>query len=94
MLARFESELWLQGKWYLMSLPLDFAEEIRAVPRPPAPGFGSLHVSVTIGSSTWKTSIFPDSTTGGYVLPVKRAVREAEGIELGEATMVELEVLD
>ncbi len=50
-------------------------------------GFGSLNVTVTIGMSRWKTSVFL-SREAGWMLPVKAAVRKAEGLE--EGAVVEL----
>jgi len=91
--ARFEADLWELGRWVMMRLPVDLSEQISSVPRPPEPGFGSIRVSVTIGATVWATSIFPDSKTATYVLPVKKAVRVAEGLEVGDVTRVELEVL-
>jgi hypothetical protein len=93
----FTADLWRwkpDGSWVFLSLPADVSEEIRQQPRPPRPGFGSIRVRVTIGGSTWKTSIFPDSTSGCYVLPVKRAVRTAEGVDVGDAVDVRLELLE
>jgi len=95
---RFEAELWEysagQSAWVFVSVPADDSERIRELPRPPKPGFGSVRVSVTIGSSTWKTSIFPDSKSGTYFLPVKKAIRLAEDIDVGGMCRVELEVLE
>ncbi|MFM5925237.1 MAG: DUF1905 domain-containing protein [Novosphingobium sp.] len=54
-------------------------------------GFGSLKVTATIGESSFKTSLFPSKTLG-WLLPVKAAVRKAEGIGEGDAVSVELEV--
>ena len=46
-------------------------------------GWGSLRVIARIGDSEWRTSIFPgDSAT--WLLPVKAAVRKAEGIAEGD----------
>ncbi len=50
-------------------------------------GFGSLKVTARIGDSRWRTSVFP-SKEEGWMLPVKAAVRRAEGI--GEGDEVEL----
>ena len=60
--------------------------------RPPA-GFGSVRVAVTVGTSTWRTSVFPGGD-GRYDLPVKKAVRRREGVEAGDRVRVRLEVLD
>ena len=52
-------------------------------------GFGSLKVVVTIGGSTFKTSVFPSKETG-WLLPVKAAVRQAEGLGEGDLVTVVL----
>jgi len=93
----FSAELWRwrpDGAWVFLTLPDDVSAEIRQQPRPPRPGFGSIRVSVTIGPSTWTTSIFPDSESGGYVLPVKKAVRTAAGADIGDEVAVVLDVID
>lgn len=56
-----------------------------------ARGFGSLRVTATIGDSTWRTSVFP-SRDEGWMLPVKAAVRKAEGIGEGDEVELVLEV--
>ncbi len=56
-------------------------------------GFGGVRVDATIGSTSFRTSIFPQAG-GVYVLPLKRAVRDAEGIEPGGTVVVDLAVLD
>ena len=50
-------------------------------------GFGSLKVLVTIGDSTFKTSVFPSKETG-WMLPVKASIRKAEGLSAGEVVEV------
>ena len=97
-ILEFEAELWVwdarrADSWTFVSLPADAAEEIRELNDGPRRGFGSVRVQVTIGTSTWRTSIFPDSTRG-YVLPVKRAVRKAEDLETGDVARVTVELID
>jgi hypothetical protein len=55
-------------------------------------GFGSVKVNARIGGSRWSTSVFPPGE-GGWFLPVKQAVRRAEGLEEGAEVEVELELL-
>lgn len=69
------------------------SEEIRDLAGGLRRGFGSLRVRVTIGSSTWTTSIFPDSG-GKYVLPVKKPVRQAQGLDVGDVASVTVELID
>lgn len=99
MIVTFEAELWnwrarRADSWTFVSLPTDVSEEIRELSGPPRRGFGSLRVQVTVGDSTWATSIFPDKERSCYVLPVKRAIREAESIEAGDVATVRIELLE
>ena len=57
-------------------------------------GFGSVRVDVTVGATSWRTSIFPDSKTGTYLVPVKKAVRVAEHLEPGDEVWAQLQVAD
>jgi hypothetical protein len=50
-------------------------------------------VEVTVGSTTWRTSLFPDTKRATYLLPVKKAVRTAEGLADGTRVDAELDVL-
>jgi hypothetical protein len=50
-----------------------------------------VRVHAQIGATTWATSVFPDKARGAFVLPVKAAVRKAEGLEVGDTVPVSLE---
>jgi len=95
--SSFDAELWnveSMGSWVFITLPRDLSQAIRDVPRPPEPGFGSLRVVARIGATEWRTSIFPEAKTGCYVLPVKKAVRAAEGISLGDTVTASVTLVD
>ena len=64
--------------WHLVSLPAEIATDITDVTAGTQRGFGSVRVTVTVGATLWRRSIVPDSRTGTYLLPVKKAVRPAE----------------
>lgn len=81
------------GSWYFVSLPTTASAEVRAATDGTRRGFGSVRVRATVGGTSWDTSIFPDSKNGSYVLPVKKAVRLAEGLEEGEPVDMLLRVL-
>jgi len=66
--------------WRFLALPIPEAREIKAQYGNQSKGWGSLPVSVTIGETTWETSIFPDTKSGTYLLPLKAKVRNAEDI--------------
>lgn len=97
MLIEFEGEVWRwearTDSWFFTSLPPELSADIREIPRPHR-GFGSVRVRARIGGSSWTTSIFPDSSREAYVLPLKKAVRDAEALGDGDIAVVSLEVLD
>ena len=78
--------------WFFVALPEDATDDIDAEFGGRAAGWGSIKVEVTVGSSTWDTSIFPDEGRGAFVLPVKASVRRAEGLEDGGPVPVHLRV--
>lgn len=84
----FTAELWLwhteKGSWHFLTVPADYTPLLKSF-QLPGSGFGSVRVRVTIGGSTWNTSVFPDSKKGAFLLPVKAAVRKAEGLIVGKA---------
>lgn len=95
---RFASELWLwdgdKGSWHFLTLPAEVSDDIEARTADQHRGFGSVRVRVTIGATTWATSVFPDTKRGAYVLPVKKDVRRAEAIDTGDRVDVSLELVD
>ncbi|MFF1528487.1 DUF1905 domain-containing protein [Cellulomonas sp. NPDC058312] len=97
MIVDFEAPLWewdarRTEHWTFVSVPEDVSDEILERAGAFARGFGSLRVEVTVGGTTWRTSVFPSKTA--YWLPVKKAVRSAEGLTVGDAVRVRLRVLD
>ncbi len=92
----FSAELWEHdgpAAWFFISVPDDVADDIDERFAHRAAGFGSIRVQVTIGGSRWRTSLFPDTKRATFLLPVKKAVRKAEGIDAGATVDVELDVL-
>lgn len=91
----FAAELWcvVDGTWRFVTLPDHLSDVVRFESGPPR-GFGSVRVEVTIGDTTWRTSVFPSAGGGPYVLPVKASVRRAEGLDDGESVAVTLRILD
>lgn len=85
--------LWLWsgegGSWHFVTIPPEQAVEIRLESAASGirRGFGSVRVSATINGVSWRTSIFPQKS-GGYLLPVKAAVRRDAGIAAGDEIVV------
>ena len=95
----FRAQLWAwrarPDSWVFLTLPQDVSDGIDdfTAALPPR-GIGSVRVEVRIGGSTWRTRVFPSSEESAFVLPLKRAVRSAEGLDIGDEAVVELTVLD
>lgn len=76
--------------WHFVTLPEDVADEIRArVAGAPSP-FGMARVEVTVGATTWSTSLYADTKRGSFLLPVKSDVRRREGIADGDTVELTL----
>lgn len=79
--------------WFFVTLPPEVVDEVRHSAGEPR-GFGSVRVSVEAAGTSWETSVFPDSDSDGFVLPVKKAVRVAAGVDEGDELTVSLSVRD
>ena len=96
----FTAELWIwdarrADSWTFVTLPAEVSDVIRDMAgATPRRGFGSMRVRATVGDSTWATSIFPDAAQGGYVLPIKKAVRKAEALSAGDVVTVTVELVE
>lgn len=94
---RFKAAMWLhpgESGWHFVTVPTSVADELRDLTSGRQRGFGSVRVTAAIGSTTWQTSVFPDSNSGSFLLPVKRNVRLAESIEDGDLIVVTLGLVD
>jgi len=80
--------------WHFVSLPPDISADVTEITAGIRRGFGSVRVAVTVGATSWRTSIFPDSKTGAYLLPVKKAVRTAERLHTGDEIRAQLRITD
>ena len=85
---RFTASLWPwkehEGSWWFVTVPEDVSDDIEERHGSSAGGFGSIKVQITVGTTTWRTSLFPSMEQRAYVLPMKKAVRVAETLEEGE----------
>jgi len=70
--------------WYFVYVSKKESKEIKEKYGEFKRGFGSLPVVVTVGKTSWKTSIFPEKRSRTYFLPLKAAVRKKERIIYGE----------
>jgi hypothetical protein len=95
----FTEKCWLwqseKAAWYFVTLPTEKSDEIKFFNEGQSlkkRGWGAVRVKVTIGHTTWATSIFPHKESQAYILPIKAAVRKAESIEVGSNVKVHLDI--
>ena len=79
----------VKASWYFLTIDGETAQAIRAQ-AVNAAAWGSVYVEATIGGTTWRTSLFPSKQAGGWLLPLKAAVRKAERIVEGTEVEVSL----
>jgi len=76
--------------FHFVNVPEEYSEAIKAVARFVTYGWGVIPVTVRVGETQWKTSLFPRQ--GLYAIPIRDAVRAAEGLELGDVVAIHLTV--
>ncbi len=81
-----------QGAWHFAHVDKKQSEALKVKYKGLKKGFGSIPVEVTLGKTKWKTSIFPDSRSGTYLLPLKAKVRSAEGVQEGDTITFTLDI--
>lgn len=74
--------------FYFLGITGETADEIREQAAAVTYGWGMVPVSCTIGTTSFTTSLWPKGAA--YYLPLKDAVRRAEGIDLDDHITVEL----
>ena len=87
----FSGEIWFwkgPAPWHFVTVPDDESAEIAAASRMVSYGWGCIPVEATVGGTSWETSLFPKDDR--YLVPLKTAVRKAEGLDLGETVTVRL----
>lgn len=92
---KIEASVWLypsMAGWHFVTIPKDVSEDIKQQFGDLKRGWGSLPVKVTVGKTTWETSIFPDKETNGFLLPVKADVRKKERILAYDNVTLALEI--
>jgi hypothetical protein len=76
--------------YHYVAVPPEGCEILHAVAPSATYGWGVIPVVVTIGDTTFTSSLFPKD--GGYLVPVKDAVRRAERLELGDPVGIALSI--
>jgi hypothetical protein len=76
--------------FHFVAVPDDVCADLQALAARVTYGWGMVPARVTVGSSTWETSLWPKD--GGYVVPLRARFRTAEALAVDDVVRVNLEV--
>lgn len=86
-------ELWYwrgPAPFHFVTVPEEPSRYLREVSASVTYGWGMIPVLARVGATEWTTALFPKD--GLYVVPVKAAVRRAEGLDEGDPVTIRLTV--
>lgn len=89
----FSGDIWEwrgPAPYHFVTVPEEQSGMIAAASELVTYGWGMIPVAATIGATDFTTSLWPKD--GGYVVPLKDAVRRAERLAIGDTVDVVLEV--
>jgi len=89
----FSGEVWFwrgPSPYHFVTVPEDESAELADAAARVTYGWGMIPVAARIGETRWTTSLFPKD--GGYVVPLKDAVRRSEDLDVGDDVTVALHV--
>jgi Domain of unknown function (DUF1905) len=89
----FTGDVWFwrgPSPYHFLTVPDEECAELEMASPLVSYGWGMIPVSARIGRTAWTTSLFPKD--GGYVVPVKDAVRKAEGLDVGDTVTIAVDV--
>jgi hypothetical protein len=89
----FTGDVWQwrgPSPYYFVTVPDDESALLHTLSPTVTYGWGMIPVRARIGSTEWETSLFPKD--GLFVVPIKDAVRRAEGIDDGDTITLRLTV--
>lgn len=80
--------------WFFITIDGEAGEALsgtslmRKLENPGKRGWGGIKVTAQIGDSEWQTSVFPHKEQQGWLLPIKKQIRTANGLDEGSETAV------
>ncbi|MDQ1175708.1 DUF1905 domain-containing protein [Microbacterium sp. SORGH_AS_0421] len=90
---RFTGTIWYwrgPAPFHFVSVPEAEAAMIAEIAPVVTYGWGMIPASVTIGRTTATIALWPKD--GGYVVPVKKALQDAEGLAVDDEVEVALDI--
>ncbi|MFZ3301513.1 MAG: DUF1905 domain-containing protein [Microgenomates group bacterium] len=89
------AKIWIYdgpAAWHFVTITKETSKKIKHIPILRR-GWGSVPVNVTIGKTSWKTSIFPDKDDV-YLLPIKKEIRRKENLKEGAYIKLKIEIIE
>ena len=93
MVLEFAGEVFLwrgPSPYYFVTVPDEPSAALESASPTVSYGWGCVPVTARLGGTAWRTSLFPKDDR--YLVPLKVAVRKAEGVDLGDVVKLRLEV--
>jgi hypothetical protein len=91
--VEFTGEIWHwrgPAPHHFVTVPEEHCEALEDVVAAVSYGWGMIPVAVEVGDTRWTTSLFPKD--GAYIVPLRAAVRRAEGLDVGDIVRLRLSV--
>lgn len=89
----FNGKIWFwkgPAPWYFVTVPEKECRDLKAISGFVTYGWGMIPVTVQIGRTKYKTSLWPKD--GTYIVPIRASVRQAENLEEGDQVTIHLQV--
>lgn len=93
MSIEFSGKIWYwrgPAPYYFVTVPAEQSSGILAIASLVTYGWGVIPVHAQVGETKWQTSLFPKG--GLYLVPLKDAIRKAEGLAEGGEVTLRLEI--
>lgn len=93
MRLRFEGVIWYwrgPAPFHFVTVPPVESEMIHDVASVVTYGWGMIPASVTIGDTTVTTALWPKD--GGYIVPIKKALQDREGLGVDDGVHLILDI--
>jgi hypothetical protein len=74
--------------FYFVSVPDEQSQVIKSISKIVTYGWGVIPTNVTIGKTLFYTALFPKN--GHYLVPIKKDVRDAENLDIGDEISLQL----
>jgi hypothetical protein len=89
----FDGPIWYwrgPSPFHFVTVPEEEAMAIHAIAGQVTYGWGMIPATVRIGDTEYTTALWPKD--GGYIVPIKQVVRDAEQIDVDDVVGVELSI--